>query len=509
MDVPLHLRLAYASRQNDVYGDRRRAGGGAVGLAPSTPPLRSGQHWFSSLIESTRPPPPDAVLWFAEAAVNKSATAPFSGAAPVGGAETPSATPQMPRFFDEDSVAVASASVPSPSPPPPLQERQPADGVAASSPPPHAASSVSEARRDAPPWPSTPPDAVLARVQAEAQADIAADSAAAVAAHAHATRVREELAGTYVAPLADVVASLERRLHGCVRQVVALDGAAQQLVCAFQPTPSTHVAPARVDASTGDAEASTVAAASPATAPALPRLSANRTEATLSEEAKKEMALHLYGLRHQVQRLRDELETHEATHYRQVNALRAATAARHQHAASLPPLRVEVVKAYEDDPVPYRKGPWREANFTAAAGWRARDGGAGAVSDAGDESYPSDDFTEITSAASSEVRTEDGEAKGGAGGNSSHRRRALSSSSSSSVSSTEDLFRRRQAAALRARALQGASQANATVSRSPDSSSSLTETSSTTSRSTATDTETDTTLTTATRTSTDDSSDTE
>ncbi|CBZ28527.1 conserved hypothetical protein [Leishmania mexicana MHOM/GT/2001/U1103] len=505
MDIPLRLRLAYADSVGEIYCDRRLVRCDAQSPSRGSPYTgkgaeRDGRHWLSALVASVGSNQSGEALLHANPEANATflsprvVTAVMETRAPPS---LPNTDPQLQRVSEKREPIDLSA-VPS---------LPPCDDIGEGPQPPHTEKLVDETQPESPRTPSdsfsrtapSPPATALephapeaTRVESAVQANVDVGVEADAAARAREVRVSEELAGTHEVLLADVTAALERRLRECVLKTVALDDAQQQLICAFQlpsftspasssrpphPLPLTplaaaalrasaapppraqltkQAAPARADVSTcmateQDAVSGNVADA-PTEAPAaraaaaevaapLPWLSANRTDASLSEDAKKEIALHLYTLSRQVRQLRDQLEAHESAHYRHVTALRAAQRQR-QGQLPLPP-RAEIVKGYEDDPVPYRKGPWREADFSAARRGRPGRSAGGTKEDAaGDESYASDNFTEVTSAALSVVSTDDGRASDGARGN---------DGSSSSVSSTEELFRQRQAAALRAR----------------------------------------------------------
>ncbi|KAG5500484.1 hypothetical protein JKF63_03578 [Porcisia hertigi] len=541
MDVPLRLRLAYANCFGDVYCDRKLVRCDAHPLSHGLlyvgkDSQRENQPWLSSLVASVEAKQPKEVLPHAAPAVDASLCTPSLATALVE-SRAPSSSPSTGSPREHFFVHSEALERPPRSP----------DDISATPQLPASESARNEEQLETPhspihslnkTAPSPPVSSLEPRkqgrkgVEAADQANVVAEGQDEAVTRQHAVRLSEELAGAHETLYADVTATLERRLRECVLKTVALDSARQQLICAFQLQPSTSPAPlsphphslppmpsavttlhsgatpqpqghlTRQDAASGEradapAEAPvTRAAATDAGAP-LPWLSANRTDASLSNEVRKEMALHLYALRRQVQQLRHQLEAHESTHYRHVNALRAAYQKR--HTSSSPPLRVEIVKAYEEDPVPYRKGPWREADFAAAR----RDGpgrGTGAVKgDAlGDENYTSDDFTEVTPAASSVVDTEGGQISD-------------ESSSSSSVSSTEELLRQQRAAAIRRRNQQAAarsSAANAASSfRKRRSGRSVDHSISSTNTITTTDTDKSSTRTTVTTTSTDNDTD--
>ncbi|CAG9577266.1 conserved hypothetical protein [Leishmania major strain Friedlin] len=559
MDIPLRLRLAYANYLGEVYCDRKPVRCDAQPPSRHSPYTgkgaeSDGRHWLSSLVASVGSNQSGETLLHADPEANATLLSPRV-ATVVMETRTPPSLPNadpQPQCVSEKREATDPSAAPS---------LQPCDDIRDGPQLPHTETLVDETQPESPHTPSasfsrtapSPPANALephapevTRVEAAVQASVAVEMEADAAARAREVRVSEELAGTHEALLADVTAALERRLRECVWKTVTLDNAQQQLTCAFHPpssaspasssrpphllssTPLTaaafrasvaappraqlakQAAPARADASTcmateqdaarselADAptEAPAARAAAAKVAAPLPWLSANRTDASLSDDAKKEIALHLYSLRRQVQQLRDQLEAHESTHYRHVNALRAA---QKQRQGRLPlPLRVEIVKAYEDDPVPYRKGPWREADFSAARrGGPGRSAGGMEEDAAGAESYASDDFTEVTSAALTVVSTDDGRASDGARGDDGR---------GSSVSSTEELFRQRQAAALRARNQQAG--ARSAAANAASSSRNRLSDSSTDYSSSSTDTSSTSTLTTTTTTSTDNDSD--
>ncbi|KAG5475072.1 hypothetical protein CUR178_04522 [Leishmania enriettii] len=496
MDVPRRLRLAYTSCLDDVYCERRPVRCNAQPLSRGSPYIGEDaeldeRHWLSSLVAVVGSNQSGAASLNADPAANVSFPPPVVDTACVEASASPNphnTNPQLPRFFEQEEAASQSIA-PSPRPrddiragPQPPRTESKVDDTKPQSPHTSPLSSSSRTARSPPASPLKAHAQGAARVDSAVQTSVAAEAEADTAA-----RVSEELAGTHEALLADVTAALEQRVRECVLKTVALDDARQQLICAFQipsatspassshiphPVPLTPLAAVACQASaaspppgqwteqeahmrpnastcvaTGHVAASGEVVDGPAQAPAarssaadvaapLPWLSANRSAASLSDDVKKEMALHLYALRRRVQQLHGQLEEHESTHYRHLNALRAAQ--KQSRTSSSPPVRVEIVKAYEDDPVPYRKGPWREADFAAARrGGPDRSAGSMKEEDTGDESYTSDDFTQLTSAAPSVVSTDDG-------------------SSSSSVSSAEELFRQRQAAALRARSQQAA-----------------------------------------------------
>ncbi|KAG5474732.1 hypothetical protein LSCM4_03908 [Leishmania orientalis] len=551
MDVPRRLRLAYASCLDDVYCERRPVRCNAQPLPRGSPYINEdaeldGRHWLSSLVALVGSNQSGAASLYADPAVNVSFPPPVVATACVEASASPAphnTDLQLPRFFEQEEAASQSVA-PSPrprddiraGPQPPRTESQ-VDDTQPQSPHTSPLNSSSRTARSPPASPLKSHAQGAARVESAVQTSVAAEAEADTAA-----RVSEELAGTHEALLADVTAALERRVRECVLKTVALDDARQQLICAFQipsatspassyhiphPVPLTPLATVACQASaasppagqwteqeahmrpitptsvaTGHVAASGEVVDGPAQAPAarsaatdvaapLPWLSANRSDASLSDDVKKEMALHLYALRRQVQQLHSQLEAHESTHYRHVNALRAAQ--KQSRTSSSLPVRVEIVKAYEDDPVPYRKGPWREADFAAARrGGPDRSAGSMKEEDTGDESYTSDDFTQLTSAASSVMSTDDG-------------------SSSSSFSSAEELFRQRQAAALRARSQQAATRGaavNAASSRrSRVSNNSSGDSGSSARMAMTTGTNSDSSLTATTTTSTDDDSD--
>ncbi|KAG5474398.1 hypothetical protein LSCM1_03180 [Leishmania martiniquensis] len=452
MDVPLHLRLACARRFDDVYKDRKPVRYDAQPPCRGSPHIGKdfecdGRQWLSSLVAALGPSQDGTAASYADPAVNASFISPAGATARVE-ASAPSASHNLDPQPQSQRTSLTSSS---------------------------------RTVRSPPDIPFEPHAQEATRVESAVQASVVIEVEADAAARARAVRVSEELAGTHEVLLADITTALERRVRECVLKTAALDEARQQLICAFQlpsvtspassacpphPVPRAPSAAVASHASTAPppqaqwtkeeartrAEATTYMASErdaadgelvdgPVQVPAAraaaadvavrpPWLSANRTDASLSDDVRKEMALHLYALRRQVKQLHGRLEAHESTHYRHINALRAAQ--KQSRTSSSPPVRVEIVKAYEDDPVPYRKGPWREADF-AAARRSGPDRSAGGMKKdaAGDESYTSDDFTEVTSRVSSVVSGGDG--------------------SSSSVSSTEKLFRQRQAAALRAR----------------------------------------------------------
>ncbi|CAJ1010039.1 hypothetical protein Q4I28_005353 [Leishmania naiffi] len=499
MDVPLRLRLAYANCLNNAYCDRRNVRCDAKPLScdlsyTSRGAEHDGRHWLSSLVASVGSNQSEEALLHTDLAVSASLLSPLV-ATEFMEARAPqssyNADPQLQGCL-EKREAVDQLAAPSPRPsdnigtaPFSPRTESPVDEMPPESP--HTPFATFSKTAPLPPASPFGPDTQEAtRVESAVQANVAAQVEADAAARARTVRVNEELAGTHEALLVNVTAALEQRLRECVLKTVALDDAQQQLICAFQlrssmspASPSPHplpvipstaeafhassapptrdqltkqAAPARTDVSScatakqdaASGEVADVPAAKPAAVDAAappPWLSANRTDASLSDDVKKEVALHLYALSRQVQQLRSHLEAHESTHYRHVNALRAAQRQR-RGCASLP-LRVEIIKGYEDDPVPYRKGPWREADFAAARrGGQDLSAGGMRGNAASDESYISDDFTEVTSATSSVVRTGAGRESDGVGG---------ADGSSSTVSSTEELFRQRQAAALRVR----------------------------------------------------------
>ncbi|TPP40476.1 hypothetical protein CGC20_13305 [Leishmania donovani] len=555
MDIPLRLRLAYANYLGEVYCDRKLVRCDPQPPSRSSPYTgegaeRDGRHWLSSLVASVGSNQSGEALLHTDPEANTTFLSPRVVTA-VMQMKTPPSLPNadpLPRCVSEKREAADPSAAPSLQPcddigegPQLLHTEKLVDETQPESP--HTSSASFSRTAPSPPATALEPHAPEAtRVESAVQTSIAVGMEADAAARAREVRVSEELAGTHEALLADVTAALERRLRECVWKTVTLDDAQQQLTCAFQLPSSTspasssrpphplssvplaaaafrasaappphaqltkQAAPARADASTcmateQDAASGELAdalteppaarAAAAEVAAPLPWLLANRTDASLSDDAKKEIALHLYALSRQVRQLRDQLEAHESTHYRHVNALRAA---QKQRQGRLPlPLRVEIVKAYEDDPVPYRKGPWREADFAAARrGGSGRSAGGMEEDAAGNESYASDDFTQVTSAALTVVSTDDGQARDGARGD---------DGSGSSVSSAEELFRQRQAAALRARNQQAGARsaaANAVSSsrnrlsdRSTDYSSSLTDTSSASTLTTTTTTSTD------------------
>ncbi|GET90080.1 hypothetical protein, conserved [Leishmania tarentolae] len=563
MDVPLRLRLAYAKYLGEVYCDRRLVRGNAQALCCGSPYTdkdaeHHGQHWLSSLVMSVASNKSDEASLHTDTEI--SATR-LSSRAVTASIETkarrssPNIDPQR-QLFSKERKAADPAEAPSPQPCDDIPEgpQLPRTEELVDETQPEASHKPSASFPETAPLPTAtslePHAQESKRVESAVQASVALGVQADAAERAREVRVSEELAGTHEALLADVTAALERRLRECVLKTVALDDAQQQLICAFQlpsstppaslPCPPHSVpltslaaatsrasvapppacdplakpaAPARSDAFTcmareqdavsgvvGNApsEAPAARASTAEVAAALPCLSANRTEASFSDDAKKELALHLYALSRQVRQLRDQLEAHESMHHRHMNALRASQ--KQRQGRSPPPVRVEIIKAYEDDPVPYRKGPWREANFSAAQrGCPGRSAGGIEVDAAGDENYISDDFTEMTSTASSVVSTDDGRASDGGCVDDA------SNGSSRSVSSTEDLFRKRQAAALRARnqqvgarsaAAKAASSSRSSLGdRSTDYTSSFTDTSSssrlTTTPTTLTDSDSD------------------
>lgn len=73
----------------------------------------------------------------------------------------------------------------------------------------------------------------------------------------------------------------------------------------------------------------------------------------LDDSGKRELALHLYALRDQVHHLQQQLETREQVLQRQLM--------QRQRMQKTKKVTVEIVKGYEEDPVPYKKPPFRLA----------------------------------------------------------------------------------------------------------------------------------------------------
>ncbi|KPA85317.1 hypothetical protein ABB37_01650 [Leptomonas pyrrhocoris] len=503
MDIPLHLRLAYAGRFSDPYADGRPTFPNAPVVGHNSSPALQGVSWLSSLVqnlESNRRQDNEAFL------IRKRNVADDDvGARSVERAASPREENKNGTQTKDDSPT--TTSLPSPIPlrsitaheacPPftgssAVLSLEPLDAEGARSPLQveirspsstahvHIAESSTKADDHAHEEPNKGTDATV-------QADVVVDNAT----RQHNVVIQAQLVGTHEALLAGVVTSLERRLQECVLKTLALDDANQQLICAFQlPTdtstgidvpsrpPVVHPIPLQgfpeklLNASApiatpllsrDGAQSSPAAAAN-----SNPALVANRSERSFSDEAKKELALHLYALRHQVVQMREQLDVHEATHARRLNAMKAAP----KDASNRDTVRVEIVKAYPDEPMPYRRGPWRPANFAAASANRRGGRKEGRERGTRDETYSSDDFTGGSSSAadSSGISTETDssgntsaesgvqvkEAFGSAGkrgpvavvGAKAEIPRA---DSDSSLSSTEGLFRRRQAAALQAR----------------------------------------------------------
>lgn len=76
----------------------------------------------------------------------------------------------------------------------------------------------------------------------------------------------------------------------------------------------------------------------------------------LDENARRELAIHLYTLRNQVQELATELDARESLFQRQIRSYSAKTNESRK-------ITVEIVKDYEVDPVAYKKPPFRLANI--------------------------------------------------------------------------------------------------------------------------------------------------
>lgn len=139
--------------------------------------------------------------------------------------------------------------------------------------------------------------------------------------------------------LAEAVRRLTARLEGCAVNGMAIDDMQQQLRIAAGPLP---VEPVPITAA---------------------------TEVRMSADAKEEMAMYLYELRERVVNLREQLNRHEEAHYRRLNAERGrySGAAEGNRRNKTKQLRVVIVRDYDVEPQPYPKGPWKPANFAAAA----------------------------------------------------------------------------------------------------------------------------------------------
>lgn len=380
MDVPLHLRLAYARRFSDPYGDPQRAFLNTNLSAECGSGLRHGPSWLTTLVQHLdRNTQPDKVVASPdeEDSVKRPAAPPFS----------------LPQTQSERSPSpVEAAATPHVSTPPPLT----AEEVCQPLPTATAVAALVDGRDGgaSPRFPKPENTAKEAAVQADVMGDAAVDE--------RHCREQDRRAGVHEELLADVTLSLQRRLQQCVLKTLALDDANQQLICAFQLEPT-----AAVDTSTSAQARLTVPEKSSNTGvrTSFDAVVANRSDAALPEEAKKELAMHLYALRRQVVDMRRQLDAHETAHACQVNAFHAAARENADAPSSRPPVQVEVVKAYAEEPVPYRKGPWRPANFSASTTQANKGGQALKREDSdADDAYSSDAFTSDT--GSSEVSTD-------------------------------------------------------------------------------------------------------
>ena len=507
MDLPLHLRLAYAACFSDPYADARCLHGASAALHESASlaaPKESS--WFSDLVQLIEQ--------------NRQQT--LAPHAPenhdVSHVElSHSSVPNLPVSEEEVKVEVeGTLDIPrrltsiekSPSPlrnssstqslelpvitAQEIASPHPNVSAAMSMPQPSGATSGVGSQASAP----------VQKVNVITQTGVAADTAphAAQQQQKASCLASDPVANTGEAILADLTTSLERRLQDCVLKTLALDDANQQLICAFQlPPKNTATSSDQGGLRLGTKTAAAVQASqqtlinsgalseappSPSAAAAAPlsiaAVAANRSDASLSEEARKELAMHLYALRHQVVAMRQQLDTHEAAHARELNRFKSSSS---PSSGQRPPIRVEVVRAYEEDPTPYRKGPWRQADFAAAGATRRssdnrKDPGK---AEGGEDDYSSNDFTDDTSEISTEERSSDESTMQSAP---KEQQRQLISAprkdhatvssvdSDSSVSSTEELFQRRQAAALQARKQRTAAAAARQQKRSSSSSSS-------------------------------------
>ncbi|KPI83866.1 hypothetical protein ABL78_7084 [Leptomonas seymouri] len=557
MDLPFHLRLAYASHCSDPYADSKRRLTNALFVSSGALAAQTETSWLNSLVKHLQ----YSHERYNEAHLSTDRTVEEADAAPVAPAVCPCEHPEEGKT-EEVQAHIVSSSPPTTSSTSPTASHSIAEQDALTLRPglPSLPSLLSldedrvKKRRFSPPFieERSPSSAAsgpasetstckdddtcghqIKKADANVQVDVAADTVN----EEHHRRVQAQLAGTHEALLADITTSLERRLQQCVLKTLALDDANQQLICAFHirpnastsaderahPATATSLSPAppeerispadlakEVDSYLSGAQASPAAVGNTKAAAVLstPTLTANRNEQSISVEAKKELALHLHTLRNQVVHMRRQLDAHEAMHSRRMAAIFAAS----KESSDRPPIRVEIVKAYEEEPVPYRKGPWRKADFAAAAHRTAGGKGRGGQGEK-NKSRSSDDFTDYSSSwvTSSEVLTEmDGRAtsdesgarakhqsgeRGKPGAAAAAGGTAIISSidSDSSLSSTEELFKKRQAAAMQARAQRAATTAarqqsryssetsSSSYSSSDSSYSSMTETSTTTS----------------------------
>lgn len=171
--------------------------------------------------------------------------------------------------------------------------------------------------------------------------------------------INEELRGVKEEVLADVVQRLFDKIHLSSVKVVALDDLNQQLLENFKLTTAPEVAkanqPVTPDSVVPRLSASALLPMSPAR---LGRLSRSSTAPYL--EDRSELALYLYSLRAKVQALATMLNDSEAQAHRDELRRRAREKKPRR-------LKVQIVRAYEEDPVPYKKSSFTPAALQVAA----------------------------------------------------------------------------------------------------------------------------------------------
>lgn len=509
MDLPLHLRLAYAACFSDPYADARCLHGASAALhEPASLAAPKESSWFSDLVQLIEQNRQQTLALHAPENHDVNHVELSHSSVP----NLPASEEEV-KFEVEGTLDIPRRLTSIEKSPSPLRNSSstqslelpvitaqeiasPHPNVSAAMPMPQPSGATSGVGSQA--------SAPVQKVNVITQTDVADDTAPHAAQQQQQQKASclasDPVANTGEAILADLTTSLERRLQDCVLKTLALDDANQQLICAFQlPPKNTATSSDQGGLPLGTKTAAAVQASqqtlinsgalseappSPSAAAAAPlstaAVAANRSDASLSEEARKELAMHLYALRHQVVAMRQQLDTHEAAHARELNRFKSSSS---PSSGQRPPIRVEVVRAYEEEPTPYRKGPWKQADFAAAGATRRSSDNRKDPGNAkgGEDDYSSNDFTDDTSEISTEERSSDESNVQSA--LKEQQRQFISAprkdhatvssvDSDSSVSSTEELFQRRQAAALQARKQRTAAAAARQQKRSSSSSSS-------------------------------------
>lgn len=141
--------------------------------------------------------------------------------------------------------------------------------------------------------------------------------------------------------LSGVVDCIMRNIQAHNVHAVAIDDINQQLTEGISsPGSSPAALPQRV--ATAPSQGSTIP-------PVQPPFNSLESD----DSAKRELAVYLYGLRDKVQQLQSQLDAREVVIERKLrqNRKRESPASRK--------ITVEIVKAYDEDPVPYKKPPYR------------------------------------------------------------------------------------------------------------------------------------------------------